>query len=660
MLDAYTIRKAIPRIVIAVIALNISIYLCIGAIDVVKVAGHGLGELLTTPFTHNAQFGRDQIQNNGTNVAVGIGALLAVFAGGAAVIWAPAVIGGAALFAIPLIAAFIISASLIMLAVLFTLAIRQALLIFCVVTSPVAIALSVLPGTEKYFKKWLDLFISTLMVYPIIAAIFAMSTVMTYVLIGTADSSPDAIGLTKILSAMVVAFAPLVLIPFAFKLAGGAISAVMNAGASRTSSLSRQARQGLTKMRQDPNSLYGKAYNRNLDKRLEHGQTGAQVFAGVAARARGKSYRDASKAIFTEKSMKRSKELAELDAMQPIAGNDDYLEAMRQFDNDSERKKYLFDSAMKGKDPNNTTHVAQANEYATQGVAAIARASALGSRQELQRFAAVQLASTGTGYGGGAHEMNAAILEASGARKIEEKDSEGNIISTTWEGGDTVLQGNLMAKARANATQAKRLDLVAGFGTNMGALGAQKAGATKEVVNEMVTDNSLDTNGAGMHLSMRGNSVENMIPAMNRRVDRAIQAVKDAHATGNEHNIAFADRQLQQELASTAAMLDVASNVSPENARKLADRILGRNIDLSTMPDDVRDLLSSNPDGSRVASKDVSLNQIIERMRTNPEFQQMRREYGSNQLAQYQASQSRTNPGDPMVPPGSIPFGPEN
>lgn len=611
MLDAYTIRKAIPRIVIAVIALNISIYLCIGAIDIVKVAGHGIGELLTTPFTHNAQFGRDQIQNNGTNVAVGIGALLAVFAGGAAVIWAPAVIGGAALFAIPLIAAFIISASLIMLAVLFTLAIRQALLIFCVVVSPVAIALSVLPGTEKYFKKWLDLFISTLMVYPIIAVIFAMSTVMTYVLIGTADSSPDAIGLTKILSAMVVAFAPLVLIPFAFKLAGGAISAVMNAGASRTSSLSRQARQGLTKMRQDPNSLYGKAYNRNLDKRLERGQTGGQVLSGLAARARGRSYRQASGAYYTEKSMKRSKELAELDAMQPVAGNDDYLEAMRQFDNDSARKKYLFDSAMRGKDPNDDVAKAQANEYATQGVAAIARASALGSRQELKRFAAVQLASTGTGYGGGAYEMNEAILEASGAEK--------NKTTGKWEGGDTVLQGNMMAKARANATQAKRMDLVAGFGTNMAALADQKAGASKEEVNRKVVSNALDTNSGGFIISQRGNALRNFTPVIRERLHDAHKEYQRAVIAGGaepdaaqQADIDIAHRKFMQSLASTAGLHDAASQVSPENARELADQVLSNE-------------LFDGPSGGK-----ISVQQMVDSYRSNKDFLEMRREYGSS------------------------------
>src|SRR3989344_4953661 len=171
MLDAYTVRKAVPRILIAVIGINLSIYLCVAAIDITNVIGNGLGQLITEPFLKPDSFKDAGIENNVSNGIATGGLLIGGIIGGTAV-WAA---GGLAV--IGALIPFMITVALITLAILFTLVIRQGLLILLTVISPVAIALFVLPGTEKYFKQWLDLFIKTLIVYPIIAAIFAVSTV---------------------------------------------------------------------------------------------------------------------------------------------------------------------------------------------------------------------------------------------------------------------------------------------------------------------------------------------------------------------------------------------------------------------------------------------------------------------------------------------------
>jgi len=266
MLDAYTVRKAVPRILLAAIGINISIYLCVALVDITTILGKGIGDLLITGF--QADQGVQLVdgvstESTGGNLVLG-GAVLAIVAKllFSAVTLGPAIIGafGSILFVVALIA----------LAVLFTLLIRQALVVFLTVVSPVAIACFVLPGTEKYFKKWLDLFVKTLMVYPIIATMFAMSTVMGTIFLRDAANSTGyepmnglAVmqGLTqfgqgvanggdteqaiKLIAAIVVIYAPLVLIPFAFKLAGGAISAVFNAAQGATD----RKRRGLAESR---------------------------------------------------------------------------------------------------------------------------------------------------------------------------------------------------------------------------------------------------------------------------------------------------------------------------------------------------------------------------------------------------------------------------
>lgn len=228
MLDAYTVRKAIPRILIAVIGINLSIYLCIAMIDITNIIGSGLGGLITAPFD-TAGLNVFEIKTDKTNaIAAGVG--IAVGAGPAVGAITTAIaavsVGGIGVITTALSALFfmLIPIIILVIAILGTVVIRQALLFFLTVISPVAIACFVLPGTEKYFKKWLDLFVKTLLVYPIIAVIFAVSDVFASIIFST--TSGGVPGLAKIVTGLVVIFAPLFLIPFAFRLAGGAIAQI--------------------------------------------------------------------------------------------------------------------------------------------------------------------------------------------------------------------------------------------------------------------------------------------------------------------------------------------------------------------------------------------------------------------------------------------------
>lgn len=629
MLDAYTVRKAVPRILIAVIGINVSIFVCIALVDLVNVVSGGLARLISSPFTATGLTSFGLPTDPATAVTGGVGV---VVGGGAMALALNTAIGsvaasggglgliaGAAGSALGALFFMIIPIVILALAILCVVVLRQALLFFLIVVSPVAIALFVLPGTEKYFKKWWDLFLKTLLVYPIIALMFALSDIFASIIFGTNQNN---LGLAAIITGVVVIFAPLFMIPFAFKLAGGAISAIMNVASGRAGGFN----QRYAKWRENPNSVAGKYRTKAQDNRRQMGLTGGQVAAGTAGafsrlrrgrvREIGSGYSSAAGAITTENSLRRNEELSKHESMQPVKNNDDYLLAAMSFrDPNTGRIRTRTDQEIleflegRGYDPASRS----------QALDSIKRAKAVGSQQEFDRFAAVQLAGTGTAFAGGAHEMNEAILIASGARY--------NQATNTWEGGDSVLEGNLMAGARSNAQQARRLDLVSGFGTNMRALGMQRNGASAASVDETVTDNVLDTQTAGAAISQRGTSVQNLVPAMNRRIDRAIQAVADAHTTGNPHNIAFAERQLKQELASTAAMHDVASSISPENARIIADRVLGRNIDLSSAPPAVRDLLAAGPGGVRTTQTDMTILDAIELKRSDVDFQQMRKEY---------------------------------
>lgn len=239
MLDAYTLRKAVPRLVFAAIAINLSIYLCLAAVDLTNVVGGGFAQLISEPFVKSGtySFGVDGNVSNAAALIGGVG----IFAGAGgigAVVGAVGSLATAPLATLGALFILLIPVVLAALGVLITIVVRQALLVFLIITAPIAIALFVLPGTEKYFRQWWNIFLRTLIVYPIIAIIFAMSDVFGSILFKSAAVGSGPVGVVKLITGVIVIYAPLFMIPFAFRMAGGVIAQVANAastGAKRIS-----------------------------------------------------------------------------------------------------------------------------------------------------------------------------------------------------------------------------------------------------------------------------------------------------------------------------------------------------------------------------------------------------------------------------------------
>lgn len=236
-LDAYTLRKIAPRLFFAVIGVNLSIYLCIGAVDITTVVGHGLGQLIRGPFDAAGVFSNANIDAGSGNIAFGVLAVLAIL------VAVPALKGGA----LATIFFLLLPVFVLILSILITLVLRQALLALLTLISPIAIVLSVLPGTEKYFKQWWDLFVKTLVVYPIIAALFAISDVLTAISFTNSNNGGNVTGSVDVISGVLFAFMPLVMIPFAFRFAGGALGAMSNATAGMRGMANRFATNRLQK-----------------------------------------------------------------------------------------------------------------------------------------------------------------------------------------------------------------------------------------------------------------------------------------------------------------------------------------------------------------------------------------------------------------------------
>jgi len=208
LVDAYTAKKVLPRILIAAILINLSFYIVMALVDVTNVLGSGINQLLIS-FT------------NGTSLTLGGGVsgtlTLAIFGTIPALIFAAAATGGTIIAALgqAFLLFVFIPAFFAVMGVFITLVLRSGIILGLIILSPVAFAMYCLPNTEQYFKKWWDLLIKALLVYPIVGLVFGVASVLAV----TVNHSND--GWIGQAISVVILVIPLFLVPFAFKMAGG-------------------------------------------------------------------------------------------------------------------------------------------------------------------------------------------------------------------------------------------------------------------------------------------------------------------------------------------------------------------------------------------------------------------------------------------------------
>jgi hypothetical protein len=158
MMDAYTIRKVLPRLLVAVIFINLSWPVLQYLVELTNIVGIDIRSIIYTPFN-----------------SIGKGGVVTISGGASSV---GALIGGSA-FALGLIGVGgLVTMAFLAVAVGFILLLlRQVVIMMLIVSAPLAIACYVLPATEKFWKIWRDTLISMLVVFPIISAFIAMGRV---------------------------------------------------------------------------------------------------------------------------------------------------------------------------------------------------------------------------------------------------------------------------------------------------------------------------------------------------------------------------------------------------------------------------------------------------------------------------------------------------
>ncbi len=185
-INNYGIKKALPKLIIAAVLVNLSFIICQLAVDVSNIIGDGLRGLFTAVSEAAVSFdGASEISHAsyanmyasiGSGTALTIGAGIIMFETGAIWMLIPVVLG--ALVAV--------------VSGLITIALRQAVVALLIMISPLAMVAYMLPNTEKWFTKWKDLLFKMLIFYPMFSLLFGAAQLAGFAIIASAK---DGFGL---------------------------------------------------------------------------------------------------------------------------------------------------------------------------------------------------------------------------------------------------------------------------------------------------------------------------------------------------------------------------------------------------------------------------------------------------------------------------------
>ena len=251
----YGIKKALPKLIVVAILVNLSALICTLAVDVSNIIGGSLRGVFTT--IEEATLSTMTI--NGIS-HVSVAEMYSSLAGGAALAVGAGVVAfelGAIWMFIPVVLGAVVAVA----SGLITIALRQAVVALLVMISPLAIVAYMLPNTEKWFKKWKDLLTRMLVFYPMFSLLFGASSLAGWAIIASAK---DGFGL---LLGIAVQIFPLFFSWKLMQMSGtflGTINAKMHSMAAKPLAANRAWADSHRQLSKQKHLASGKAYTPSL------------------------------------------------------------------------------------------------------------------------------------------------------------------------------------------------------------------------------------------------------------------------------------------------------------------------------------------------------------------------------------------------------------
>ena len=334
----YGVKKMIPRLVIAAVLVNLSFTICAILLDLSNIAGYafqdafmGIKNTISTVGENTSTWTWSEVISTAlSNGALAVGAITFTTE------------------LLPMLVPAATLAGLTLLLILLIMAARQALIIILIIISPLAFVCYLLPGTEKWFKKWRDSFLTMLVFFPAFSVVFGGAQLAGILIIQNATGPNGAI--MHVLG-MLVQIIPLAITPLIMKFSGGVLGKFAgfvndkNKGwYDRTKNWSKGRREIIRNKklanpnmaRFNPNRLrrWADHNGRALKKDLETSQTNAE-----------NSFRDTARYKRLDLEARRANKRSEL-----LSAQDDnrYLEATQGYmADDIYNKRPAYDRALR-------------------------------------------------------------------------------------------------------------------------------------------------------------------------------------------------------------------------------------------------------------------------------------------------------------------------
>lgn len=224
--NAYTVKKALPRMVIAIIFITLSWHITTFLVGFFNVLGGGVLGLMTSPFgmDHNLSlaslFGASKDNagdvvsstvSGGVQWASTLGPLV-----GLAVLVSP--IGGG-IGGLPILMLTLLLIVLQVLVAFLVLMAREIFILIAILLAPLAILAWIFPGNDKLWKAWWSMFSKLLIMFPLIMALIAGGRIVAHMINISGGGGLQSF-VNPLLKLLAYAL-PYMLIPMTFKYAGG-------------------------------------------------------------------------------------------------------------------------------------------------------------------------------------------------------------------------------------------------------------------------------------------------------------------------------------------------------------------------------------------------------------------------------------------------------
>lgn len=563
MFDAYTVKRALPRMVIAVVFIVLSWYICVALIDIFNAAGSGIMGIITSPF-------KDGGIKLGDIFSAGIGSFIANWVA----------VPGLVIGVVAVVCFFSGTVALFILIAFLTLILRQLFVIVLLLAAPLAILAWIFPGNDKLWKGWWSSFSKILMMYPIIMALLAAGRVFAYLANHAGGtSSGSAQGLTiEPLIALLAFTVPFGFIPLTFKMAGGLFATVsgMANDKSRGGFDRLKKRRGEKAQRWANGNAFKTAPTHSFRGKLNRGIEDAANIKQAGLRP--SMMRENLKTARQDHAEEEVENILKDHSFTPWSGDDAKVHAARFTDRDDiENALTQFDDKRFG-----VGHEAQRKEAASQ----IMRSQKKHGSEAFQRARIRAQAKTGTGYQDEHGEFNAALM----LQDINEA-----------YGSDRNGAGKALAEMRGALTQSGQIAGQAGYGTWASQMenvyNARNDPNSADVAadaHRAIMQDTIDSVNPGYAVHGKPSSARALASAHRERIQGLIQQMNSGEATvtdivrnpdgtpvrdpaTNEVQTVMRPPNMEDIQAATAAaagILDGLTQASPQNASAFAEELM--------------------------------------------------------------------------------------